>query len=195
MSNSITAETPCPRMVGVPTTIHVPISGQTVKVTTTSEHDIVNGVLSVPPFYIGMAPVQIFHTEYSNDYPGKIKRIDIFIVPDKTLRCRNKKRFQKLLMSLSGYGRNAAAEATAGNYDRWTCHGLERSECYQLKWLKAIFPAPQFTVDFRSPVDNAPLKTKDFAYEHFMGKIAAENLWREYEQKRLKGKEDNNDPA
>lgn len=38
--------------------------------------------------------------------------------------------------------------------------------------------------------DNAPLKTKDFAYKHFMGKIAAENLWREYEKERLNRKEE-----
>lgn len=173
----------------VPTTIHAPIGGREICITTASEYDRFNCEVNIPPFHICAAPIERFVPTCSVD-GADLERLDIYIDPDNALRCGSKKRFQKLLMAMTIYGRNDAAAATANNRDYWTCHGLKRSESYQLKWLRVIFPEDKFTIDYPSPVDNPPLKTKDFAHKHFMGRIAAENLWREYEKERLNRKEE-----
>lgn len=189
MSEKPTATIPDIHHAKIPTTIHAPIGGREVLITTTSEYDQLNREVNIPPFHLCAAPIKRFVLTCSAD-GADLEHLDIYIDPDNTLRCSNKKRFQKLLMAMTIYGRNDAAAAAANNRDYRTCHGLKRSESYQLKWLRVIFPEDKFTIDYPSPVDNAPLKTKDFAYKHFMGKIAAENLWREYEKERLNRKEE-----
>lgn len=189
MSEKPTVTIPDLHHVEIQTTIHVPIGDREICVTTTSEYDQVNREVNLPPFHLCAAHIERLVPTCSAD-GADLERLDIYIYPDNALRCGSKKRFQKLLMAMTTYGRNDAAAATANNRDYWTCHGLKQSESYQLKWLRVIFPEDKFTIDFPSPVDNAPLKTKDFAYKHFMGKIAAENLWREYEKERLNRKEE-----
>lgn len=189
MSEKPTVTIPDLHHVEIPTIIHAPIGGREVRIATTSEYDRVSLEANIPPFHLCAAPIERFVPTCSAD-DADLERLDIYIDPDNALRCGSKKRFQKLLMAMTTYGRNDAAAATANNRDYRTCHGLKRSESYQLKWLRVIFPEDKFTIDLPSPVDNVPLKTKDFAYKHFMGKIAAENLWRECEKERLNRKEE-----
>ena len=148
MSEKPTVTIPDLHHVEIPTTIHAPIGGREICITTTSEYDRVNREVNIPPFHICAAPIERFVPTCSADGTD-LERLDIYIDPDNALRCDSKKRFQKLLMAMTTYGRNDAAAATANNRDYWTCHGLKRSESYQLKWLRVIFPETFYGQDRR----------------------------------------------
>lgn len=155
MSEKPTVTIPDLHHVEIPTTIHAPIGGREICITTTSEYDRVDREANIPPFHLCAAPIERLVPTCSAD-GADLERLDIYIDPDNALRCGSKKRFQKLLMAMTTYGRNDAAAATANNRDCRTCHGLKRSESYQLKWLRVVFPEDKFTIDFPSPVDNVP---------------------------------------
>lgn len=60
MSEKPTVTIPDLHHVEIPTTIHAPIGGREICITTISEYDRVNREVNIPPFHICAAPIERF---------------------------------------------------------------------------------------------------------------------------------------